>query len=53
MLAGSQALRASLELHRRQALAIRIVSFVAALAAAAGVRAVLGDVPFLAALLRP
>ena len=53
MLAGSQALRASLELHRRQALAIRVVSFVAALAAAAGVRAVLGDVPFLAALLRP
>ena len=53
MLAGSQALRSSLELHRRQALAIRIVSFVAAVAAAAGVRAVLGDVPFLTALLRP
>jgi len=53
MLAGSQALRASLGLHRRQALAIRVVSFVAALAAAAGVRAVLGDVPFLTALLRP
>jgi hypothetical protein len=53
MLAGSQALRTSLELHRRQALAIRVVSFVAALAAAAGVRAVLGNVPFLAALLRP
>ena len=53
MLAGSQALRASLELHRRQALAIRFVSFVAAVAAAAGVQAVLGDVPFLTALLRP
>ena len=53
MLAGSQALRASLELHRREALAIRLVSFVTALMAAAGVRAVLGDVPFLAALLRP
>jgi hypothetical protein len=53
MFAGSQALRASLELHRREALAIRFVSFVAAVAIATGVRAVLGDVPFLAALLRP
>jgi hypothetical protein len=36
-----------------QALAIRLVSFAITLVAAAGVRAVLGDVPFLTALLRP
>ena len=53
MLAGNQALAATLELHRRQALAIRLVSFAIALVAGAGVRAVLGDVPFLTALLRP
>jgi hypothetical protein len=53
MLAGNQALAATLELHRRQALAIRLVSFGLALVAGAGVRAVLGDVPFLTALLRP
>ena len=53
MLAGSQALKASLELHRREALAIRFISFVAAVAAAAAVEAVLGEVPFLTALLRP
>jgi hypothetical protein len=53
MLAGSQALGTSLELHRRQALAVRLVSFGIAVVAAAGVRAVLGEVPFLTALLRP
>ena len=53
MLAGNQALAATLELHRRQALAIRLVSFGIAVVAAAGVRAALGDVPFLTALLRP
>jgi hypothetical protein len=53
MLAGSQALGASLTLHRRQALAVRVVSFAVAVVAAAGVRAVLGEVPFLTALLRP
>ena len=53
MLAGNQAQGATLALHRRQALAIRLVSFGIALVAGAGVRAVLGDVPFLTALLRP
>lgn len=53
MLAGSQALKSSLGLHRREALAIRLVSFVVAVVTAAGVRAMLGEVPFLTALLRP
>jgi hypothetical protein len=53
MLAGNQALGEVLDLHRRQAVAIRLASFGTALVAAAGVRAVLGDVPFLTALLRP
>lgn len=53
MLAGNQALGATLELHRRQAIAIRVASFAIALVGAASVRAVLGDVPFLTALLRP
>jgi hypothetical protein len=53
MLAGNQALVATLEIKRRQAIAIRLVSFGIALVVAAGVRAALGDVPFLTALLRP
>jgi hypothetical protein len=53
LLAGNQALGAVFELHRRQALAIRLVSFGIAVVATAGVRALLGEVPFLTALLRP
>ena len=53
MLAGSQAIITSAHLRRHQALAIRLVSFVIAFLAAAGVRAVLGDVRFMTALLRP
>jgi hypothetical protein len=53
LLAGNQALGAVFELHRRQALAIRLVSFGIAIVAAAGVRALVGEVPFLTALLRP
>lgn len=53
LLAGNQALGAVFELHRRQALAIRLVSFGIAVVAAAGVRALVGEVPFLTALLRP
>ena len=53
MLAGSQAIGTSAGLRRHQALAIRVVSFVIAVLAAAGVRAVLGDVRFVTALLRP
>ena len=53
MLAGNQAISASGGLHRRQALAIHVVSFVLAFLAATGVRAVLGEVGFLTALLRP
>jgi len=53
MLAGSQAIGTSTGLRRHQALAIRVVSFVIAFLAGAGVRAVLGEVGFLTALLRP
>lgn len=53
MLAGSQAISTSAGLRRHQALAIRVVSFLIAFLAAAGVRAVLGEVGFLTALLRP
>ena len=53
LIAGSQALMTTLQLRRRQTLAIRLVSFGMALAAAALVRAVLGDLPWLTALLRP
>ena len=51
--AGTQALTSTLELRRRQTLAIRLVSFALALAAAALVRGALGDIPWLTALLRP
>lgn len=53
LIAGSQALTTRLQLRRRQTLAIRLVSFGIALAAAALVRAALGDLPWLTALLRP
>ena len=53
LLAGNQALAATLELRRRQALAIRVASFAVAFVAGAAVRAALGDAPFLTALLRP
>lgn len=53
LIAGSQALTSTLQLRRRQTLAIRLVSFAIALAAAAFVREALGDVPWLTALLRP
>ena len=53
LIAGSQALMTTLQLRRRQTLAIRLVSFGMAVAAAALVRAVLGDLPWLTALLRP
>ena len=53
MLAGNQAISTSAGISRRQALAIRVMSFLIAFLAAAGVRAVLGDVGFLTALLRP
>ena len=53
MLSGNLAIGDAFGLSLRQALAIRLVSFGIALAAAAGVRAVLGDVSFITALLRP
>lgn len=53
LLAGNRAMTATLQIHRRQAVAIRVVSFGIAWTAATVVRAVLGDVPFLTAVLRP
>lgn len=53
LVAGSQAIAATFQVRRRQALTIRLVSFGIALGVAAFVRAALGDVPFLTALLRP
>jgi hypothetical protein len=53
MVAGNQAISTSAGLRRHQAIAIRVVSFLIAFLAGAGVRAVLGDVGFLTALLRP
>jgi hypothetical protein len=53
LLAGTQALTSTLQLRRRQTLAIRMISFTLSLVAAALVSSVLGDVPWLTALLRP
>jgi hypothetical protein len=53
LVSGNLAIGHALELRLPQALAIRLVGFAVAFAAAAGVRAVLGDIPFLTAVLRP
>ena len=53
MLAGNQALATTLDLRRRQAIAVRLLGFGISFIAAAAVRAVLGDVPFVTAMLRP
>jgi hypothetical protein len=51
--AGSLATADAFELSQRQALAIQLLSFGIAFAAAAAVRAFLGDISFIMALLRP
>ena len=53
LIAGTQALTATLHLRRGQTLVIRVVSFALAFSTAALVRALLGDVPWVTALLRP
>jgi hypothetical protein len=53
LVAGNLAIGHALELRLWQALAIRLASFGIAFAAAAAVRAVLGDIPFLTAVLSP
>ena len=53
LIAGTQALTSTLQLRRRQTLAIRLVSFTLSFAAAAMVSAVLGETPWLTAMLRP
>lgn len=53
MVAGNLAIGHALELKLPQALAIRLVGFVVAFAAAAGVRAAMGDISFLTAVLKP
>jgi hypothetical protein len=53
LIAGTQALTATLQIRRRQTLAIRLVSFAIAFAVAALVQSVLGELPWLTAMLRP
>jgi hypothetical protein len=53
LVAGNLAIGHSLELRLWQALAIRLMGFALAFATAAAVQALLGDVPFLPAILRP
>jgi hypothetical protein len=53
LIAGNLAMSDAFGIRLPQALAIRLLSFGVALAAAAGVRAVLGDVSFVMALLKP
>jgi hypothetical protein len=53
LVAGNLAMSDAFEIRLHQALAIRLLSFGIAIAAAAAVRAVLGDVRFVMALLRP
>lgn len=53
MVAGNLAIGHALELRTPQAVAIRLVGFALAFATAAGVQALLGDVPFLTAILSP
>jgi hypothetical protein len=53
LIAGNLALSDAFEIRLPQALAIRLLSFGIAFAAAAAVRAVLGDVSFVMALLKP
>lgn len=53
LVAGNLATGAAAETNLPRALAIRLLSFGVALAAAAGVRAVLGEIGFVMALLRP
>jgi hypothetical protein len=53
LVAGNLAIGTAAETNLPRALAIRLLSFGVALAAAAGVRAVLGEVGFVMALLRP
>lgn len=53
LVAGNLAIGHALELRLWQALAIRLVGFALAFAAAAVVQSLLGDVPFLTAILRP
>lgn len=53
LVAGNLAIGHALKLRLWQALAIRLVGFALAFATAAGVRAVLGDIPFLTAILMP
>jgi hypothetical protein len=53
LIAGNLAMSDAFEIRLPQALAIRLLSFGIALAAAAAVRAVLGDVSFVMALLKP
>jgi hypothetical protein len=53
LVAGNLAIGAAFETNLPRALAIRVLSFGIALAAAAGIRSVLGDVDFVTALLRP
>jgi hypothetical protein len=53
IIAGNLAIGDAFGLSLRQTIAIRLLSFGIAFAAAAGVRAVLGDVGFVTALLRP
>jgi hypothetical protein len=53
LIAGNLALSDAFEVRLPQAIAIRLLSFGIAFAAAAAVRAVLGDVSFVMALLKP
>lgn len=53
LVAGNLAIGQALELRLSQALAIRLVGFTVAFATAAVVQSLLGDVPFLTAILRP
>ena len=53
VIAGNLAIGHALELRMWQSIVIRLVGFAIAFAAAAGVQAVLGDTPFLTAILMP
>lgn len=53
LVAGNLAIGHALELRTSQAVVIRLVGFAIAFVTAAGVQAVLGDVAFLTAILRP